>query len=168
MGRRLALARQLPCYDTDVLIGEQAGKTIKEWVEEKGWESFRQIEKAVIRKISSWPPGVIALGGGAVLDAENRVIIKENGLVVWLKADVQTILKRMRSDSLTEGQRPPLSAEDQETEIRETLAARTPLYQALADIQIDTQGKTIEDIIEEIGGIEGFEGSRIQMKSGEV
>ncbi|MFH0787098.1 MAG: shikimate kinase, partial [Pseudomonadota bacterium] len=74
VGRKLAEKVKRPFYDTDVLIIDRIGRTIREWVEEKGWESFRQVEKAVIRGISSWEPGVIALGGGALMDPENREI----------------------------------------------------------------------------------------------
>jgi shikimate kinase len=150
VGRRLASERHLPFYDTDVQVVTRTGKTIREWVQGKGWDAFRQAEKSVIREIPSWSAGVVALGGGAVLDLDNRETIKKNGAIVWLTAHVRTIRERMRGDALTEDQRPPLSEADWETEILGTLAVRTPIYQALADLQIDTQGKTIDAVVEEI------------------
>jgi shikimate kinase len=150
VGRKLASDRNLPFYDTDTQLVNRTGKTIQEWVEEKGWASFRLAEKSVIQEISSWTDGVVALGGGAVLDLDNREIIKKNGVIVWLTADVTTILERMKADPKNKDQRPPLSERDWETETRETLAVRTPVYQALADLQIDTEGKTVEDIVVEI------------------
>ena len=79
VGRKLAKKLKLPFYDTDPMITDRIGTTIKAWVEEKGWESFRQEEKAIIKGIASLKPGVISLGGGAVMDSENREIIKIHG-----------------------------------------------------------------------------------------
>jgi len=119
-------------------------------VEEKGWESFRQEEKAVIRVISSLDCGVIALGGGAVMDPGNREVLRQKGLIVWLTADVQTIIKRMKSDPDNKDNRPPLSEKDWENETQELLTQRSPVYQGLADFSIDTDGKNIEGVTEEI------------------
>jgi shikimate kinase len=153
VGRMLAKERRLPFYDTDAMIIDRIGKTIREWVEEKGWDSFRQIEKAVIKKISSLAPCVVALGGGAVMDPENREIIKKNGRIVWLTADVQTIIERMKADPFNKDQRPPLSEGDREAEIRKTMAERIPIYESLADFIVDSKDQTIEAIIEEICGM---------------
>ncbi len=149
-GKKLAEELKVTFYDSDAMIIDRIGKTIREWVAEKGWESFRRVEKAVIKEISSLAPGIIALGGGAVMNLENREIIKKNGRIVWLTADVQTIIERMKADPLNEDLRPPLSEGDWEAEIRETLDKRIPLYASLADFRVDTKGKTINTIIEEM------------------
>jgi shikimate kinase len=161
VGRMLAKERRLPFYDTDAMIIDRIGKTIREWVEEKGWDSFRQIEKAVIKKISSLAPCVVALGGGAVMDPENRETIKKNGQIVWLTADVQAVIERMKAAPFNKDQRPPLSEGDWETEIRETMASRIPAYESLADFQIDTTGKAIEAIMEEICDIMRIQGGEL-------
>lgn len=150
VGRKLAEKLKAPFYDTDQMIIDRVGKTIKQWVTEKGWESFRQEEKAVIRGISSLDCGVIALGGGAVMDPENRKVLRQQGLIVWLTADIQTILERMKADPANKDNRPSLSEKDWETEIQELLAQRSPVYQRLADFSIDTDGKTVEGITEEL------------------
>ena len=150
VGRKLAEKHQLPFYDTDQMIMDRIGKTIKQWVEERGWESFRQEEKTVIKGISFLIPGVIALGGGAVMDPENREIVKQNGLTVWLTADVQTIIERMKSDPDNQENRPALSGLDWEMEVREILSQRLPVYEQSADLSIGTEGKTIEEVAEEI------------------
>ncbi len=129
VGKQLAEKMKVPFYDTDALIVKRIGKTIKEWVEEKGWESFRQEEKAVIQEISSLDLAVIALGGGAVLDPENRELIKRNGMIFWLTADVQTIIERMNADPNNKDMRPHLSEKDWESEIQATLAERFPIYE---------------------------------------
>jgi shikimate kinase len=162
VGRELAKERKLPFYDTDVMIIDRLGTSIKEWVEEKGWESFRQVEKAVIKDISSLAPGVIALGGGAVMAPENREILKKNGRIVWLIADVRAISERMKADVFNKDWRPPLSEGDWETEIRETLAARYPFYETLADYQVDTTGKAIKTIVDEIRGMMRIQGVELK------
>ena len=150
VGKKLAEKLRVPFYDTDALIIDRIGKTIKEWVEEKGWESFRQEEKAVIRERASLDSTVIALGGGAVLDPENREIIRRNALILWLAADVQTIGERMSADPNNRDLRPPLSKGDLETEIQATLTERIPLYEQVSDFCVDTKGKSLEAITEEI------------------
>ncbi|MBA4392395.1 MAG: shikimate kinase [Desulfobacca sp.] len=158
-GKKMAEELKLPFYDTDAIIIDRIGKTIREWVGEKGWESFRQVEKTVIKENSSFARGVIALGGGAVMDTENRETIKKNGRIIWLTADLQTIIERMKADPLNKDLRPPLSEGDWEAEVRETLNKRIPLYASLADFRVDTKGKTIEAIIEEICGMMREQGS---------
>ncbi len=118
VGKRMAEKLGIPFYDTDALVIKRIGKTIQEWVEEKGWESFRQEEKEVIKEISSLAPAVIALGGGAVLEPENREILNQMGLVLWLTADVQTIIERMNADPNNMVMRPHLSEKDWESEIQ--------------------------------------------------
>ncbi|MGC1404608.1 MAG: shikimate kinase, partial [Thermodesulfobacteriota bacterium] len=150
VGKQLAEKMKVPFYDTDALIVQRIGKTIKEWVEEKGWESFRQEEKTVIQEISSLETAVIALGGGAVLDPENRELIKRNGMIFWLTADIQTIIERMNADPNNKDMRPHLSKKDWESEIQATLAERFPIYEQMADLTVNTTRITVEEITEKI------------------
>ncbi len=150
VGRKLAETLGLPSYDTDQMIMDRLGKTIKDWVEEKGWEAFRQEENTIIRELSSLRSGVVSLGGGAVMDPGNREQLRLMGLIVWLTADIETILTRMEADPHNTDNRPPLSEKDWENETREILNQRLPLYQQLADFSIDTDGKKIGGIVEEI------------------
>jgi shikimate kinase len=150
VGRKVAEELVLPLYDTDQIIADRIGKTIKAWVEEKGWASFRQEEKAVIKEIISLKPGVISLGGGAVMDPEIREILKSIGFIVWLTADVGTVLTRMKSDPNNLDNRPPLSDKDWETEIKDLMIQRSPVYRQLADFSIETDGKKIDEIVKEI------------------
>ena len=139
----------MPFYDTDELVKNHTGKTIREIVEEKGWETFRKEEKAVVRGLSSLVDTVIAAGGGAVVDAENREALKQKGLFLWLTADVRTIVERMENDRVVGEQRPPLSSDALEKETSEILKKRTPIYRQLADFTIDTSGKEIDAIADE-------------------
>jgi shikimate kinase len=153
VGKRLAEKLALPFYDSDQGIVSRIGKTIKEWVEEKGWDSFRQEEKGVLKTIFSQTPGVVSLGGGAVMDLENRAMVRKNGRVIWLRAEAQTILERMQSDPESHNNRPALSNRTWEKETRDLLIQRTPIYEQAADFIVDTEGKTIEEVANEICSI---------------
>jgi shikimate kinase len=150
VGRQLAKKLDLAFYDTDQMITAHIGKSIRELVAEKGWEAFREEEKNIIGKIAFLGSAVIALGGGAILDPENRATIQDKGMVIWLTAGLETILKRMSSDSLNSDNRPSLTEKGRQDEIRETLEQRIPLYRQAAYIEVDTEGKTIEDVATEI------------------
>jgi shikimate kinase len=150
VGRAIAQRLGLPFYDTDELIQGNTGKTIMEIVYREGWDTFRREERAVIKKLPSRADAVIAAGGGAVIDAENRKALKHNGLCIWLTADVRTIVERMRNDRTNNEQRPPLSSDGLGRETAEILAVREPVYQALADCTVDTSGKGIEAVVDEV------------------
>lgn len=150
VGKKLAEILNRPFYDTDQMITDYIGKTIKAWVEEKGWASFREEEKKVIQGLSSSASGIVSLGGGAVMDPENRETIQQMGRIIWLTADLQTILERMKSDPHNQDNRPALSDKDWETEINDLLIQRSPVYRQLADFFINTEGKTVEGIVEEL------------------
>jgi shikimate kinase len=150
VGRKISERFQIPFYDTDELVKKHIGRTIREIVEEEGWESFRKEEKAIIRWLSSLTDAVISAGGGAVMDPENREALKGNGLFLWLTADVRTIVERMRNDTAGGEQRPPLSSEGMERETSEILQKRTPIYRQLAHFIIDTSGKQIDAIADEV------------------
>ena len=150
VGRRLAENLGWPFYDTDRMIVERIHRTIKAWVEEKGWPAFRLEEKEVIQTIPGNRPAVVALGGGAVLDRENRERIREGGRVVWLTADLDTIMERMGRDPQNDDNRPSLSPKGRREEIEEILMQRIPLYRQTADVTVDTRGKSIEAVVSEI------------------
>jgi shikimate kinase len=151
VGKQIAGRLGRPFHDSDEEIGRRTGKTVAEIVEREGWESFRKIEKEVIAGLSEIDDCVIALGGGAVMDPENAGAMKEKGLFVWLTADAETIAERMGLDDSTLHQRPSLTGKDVLTEIREILQARQPIYRKLADLTVDTSGKTVDAIADEIG-----------------
>lgn len=150
VGKRLAELLGTPFYDTDELIQAKVGKTIREMVDAEGWDAFRQRERAIITQLPSSADAVIAAGGGAIMDAENRKVLKQNGLCVWLMADVRTITQRMRNDKTSDTQRPSLSGADLEQETATILKARKPIYQEMADCTLDTMGKGIDAIADEI------------------
>ena len=150
VGKKIAERLGIPFYDTDELIQSHTNKTIREIVEKDGWDAFRTEEKAIIKQFPSLTDGIIAAGGGAIMDAENRKALKNNGLCIWLIADVMTIVARMRNDRATTAQRPPLSNGGLERETAEILEAREPVYQELADYIINTTGKGIDAVVDEV------------------
>jgi shikimate kinase len=150
VGKHLAQRLGLSFYDTDELIQRKAGKTIRELVDAEGWDAFRARERVIIRQLPSSADAVIAAGGGAIMDAANRKALTEKGLCVWLTADVKTITKRMQADKASAVQRPPLSGDNLEEETAKILEARRPMYQEMADCTINTAGKEITAIADEI------------------
>ena len=149
VGKRLSGLLARPFYDTDAIIREQTGKTVKEIVLEGGWPAFRQAEKAVISDLSRNKKAVIALGGGAVLDPANVEALKPGSCFIWLQADLETIRERLRAVGDGDEQRPPLAPPGQEGD-GEILSRRLPVYGAVADLAVETTGKSIEAVAEEV------------------
>ena len=150
VGKKIAERLGIPFYDTDELIQRHADKTIREIVAEEGWDAFRAEERATIKRLSSLTEGVIAAGGGVIMDAENRNALKHDGLCIWLTADVRTIVERMRNDSESIAQRPPLADGDAEQETAQILENREPFYGEMADCIVDTVGKGIDAIVDAV------------------
>jgi shikimate kinase len=150
VGREIAKRLGVPFYDTDELIQSNTGKTIREIVDTEGWDAFRREERAVIKRLPSRADAVIAAGGGAIMDTENRNALKRNGFCIWLTVDVRTIIERMTNDQASNEQRPPFSSDGLGRETVEILAVREPVYQALADCIVDTSGKEINVVTDEV------------------
>ena len=87
------------------------------------------------------------------MDAGNRAVLKHMGACVWLTADVKTILARMQADQASDAQRPPLSGDGLEQETIAILKERSPIYEALADFAVDTTGKEIDAVADEVCAI---------------
>jgi shikimate kinase / 3-dehydroquinate synthase len=97
LGRRLAENLHLPFYDLDDLIVNQAGMSIPEIFGQFGEADFRQRERAVLEQVLADKPGVIALGGGALLDEVNRATVEEHGRILCLQADFETLVRRAQA-----------------------------------------------------------------------
>jgi shikimate kinase len=146
VAKRLAEKLMMPFYDTDQLIEREAERSIRELVVEKGWSYFREKECEIVRKLAVLPRGIVATGGGAVLDHGNCDILKKHGLLIWLRADVKTMVERIKDDATTKEQRPSLLHDDAFREAEDVLKQRLPVYRKLADFSIDTTGKSIDEI----------------------
>jgi shikimate kinase len=147
-----ALAEQLgwPWLDADAELERRAGKSIKQIFADTGEQAFRDLESAVIADLAGGERQIIALGGGAILREQNRQAIAARGRVVWLQASPETLLARIQADPTTAERRPNLTGQGGLAEIRELLAARTPLYAACADLTIDAERLPPDEIAREI------------------
>ncbi len=131
VGRRLGQVLGLPFVDADHEIERAAAMTIPEIFALHGEAAFRDGEKRVIARLLADGPRVIATGGGAFMAPETRDAIARNGLSVWLKAEVETLLSRVKRRS----NRPLLANADPEGTLRALLAVREPVF-AEADITV--------------------------------
>lgn len=148
VGKLLAKRQKLVFLDTDAMIEEQEGRTISTIFAEKGEESFRNMETALIQRLidEQLSDAVLSVGGGLPVREENRVLLKKLGTVVYLTASKETIIKRVSGSD----NRPLLKGENLDEKVERMLAVRGPLYEAAADVQIDTNGKTADELVNEI------------------
>ena len=145
IGRRLALALDLPFRDADTEVETAAGRTITEIFQTFGEQAFREGERKVIARLMDEGPFVLATGGGAFINDETRALIKARALSVWLKADLELLARRIgRKDT-----RPLVSGKDP-LEVLTTLAeVRYPTY-AEADIVVETGDTPHQEAVEAI------------------
>ncbi|MFO7751565.1 MAG: shikimate kinase [Desulfobacteraceae bacterium] len=136
--------------DTDREIEREYQRSIRDMVDTKGWEYFRQVEKSMLFDLEKTDNAVIATGGGIVIDSENREFLNANGLTFRLYADPETMLYRIGNDTASDGSRPTLTGEGPESEIKAVSAQREPLYKEVADHQINTSDKTPQQVAKTI------------------
>lgn len=136
--------------DADVEIERRARKTIANIFAEDGEQAFRDLEAQVIAELCGRPQLVLAAGGGAVLRAESRNAMREAGSVVWLKAFPETIHARMSGDATTSDRRPNLTSQGGLAEIVDLLKRREAIYQEASEFGLDTDGKSPEQLADEI------------------
>jgi len=144
IGRRLAARLRLPFLDADIEIEAAAGMSIPDIFETHGEAYFRDGEARVIARLLDGGPAVIATGGGAVMRAETRDRIRDKAISIWLKADLDVIMKRVRRRA----DRPLLQTEDPTGTVSRLLDAREPVY-ATADLTIGSRDVPHERIVEE-------------------
>lgn len=152
VGRALAKGLGWAFLDLDEQIVSKEGLSIREMVQRRGWVYFREMEQKALAEAADRVGNlVVACGGGAVMHEEVWPCIKKNAVVVWLRAGIGTIVKRLGADPATEALRPALTGgRSMEDEVRDMLDARTPLYEKWADISIDTDGRSPDEIVREI------------------
>jgi len=150
VGRKLATRLKLRFVDIDDLIEERQGVPISDIVKSHGWGHFRKLERSTIEEISKGDRLIIAPGGGAVLDTENVEALRKNGFTIWLKADKQTLLKRLSQDPGTNTRRPTLTGKGTAEEFKEVMSLREPIYEQASEIRIDTSMIDTETVVENI------------------
>ena len=145
VGRRLASRLQLPFVDADEEIERAAARSINEIFAAHGEAYFRDGERRVIGRLLGDGPQVLATGGGAFMSEETRENIRQQGVSVWLKADLPVLMKRV----LKRDTRPLLRQGDPEAIMRNLMVTRYPVY-AGADITVESRDVPHEVIVSEI------------------
>lgn len=146
VGRACAESLDRPFVDTDELVSTATGLSIPELFELEGEAGFRVREKqAVVDACASPVPVVIACGGGAIVDPDNRRELRNVGFVVWLQAGTDELHRRVGPDS---GR--PLLAAGGPGSLERVAALREHAYAATADATVDTSGRTVEDVVADV------------------
>ncbi|BDU07366.1 hypothetical protein FMUBM48_36290 [Nocardia cyriacigeorgica] len=147
IGRKLARELGVQLYDTDAGIEEQTGRTIADIFATDGEAEFRKIEEQVVRRAVLDEPGVVSLGGGAVLSENTRALLREH-TVVYLEISVAEGLRRTG----TSNARPLLNGADPGAKYRELMRRRRPLYREVATVRVRTDGRSPGRVVKMIMG----------------
>ncbi len=147
---RLSAAWAAPSIDLDEVIETKAGKSIREIFVEGGESSFRDLESEALSEVSAGRASIISLGGGAILRDENRQRMSSTGVCVWLDATADEICRRVLADPSTGERRPALTALSQREEIERLLAERNDLYLSACDYRVDTTGKSLDQVANDV------------------
>lgn len=143
VGRSLARRLALPFADSDQLIEQRIGCSIREFFEREGEARFRDIEQEVLAGLGDSAPRVLATGGGAVLRPANRESLRAAGKVIYLRATPEDLWRRLRHDT----HRPLLQVSDPQGRLRQLHAERDPLYRETADFIIDTGRPSVPTLV---------------------
>ncbi len=145
VGRRLAARLGLPFIDADTEIEKAAGGSIEDIFEAHGEAAFRDGERRVIMRLMNGPKAVLATGGGAFMAPKTRQVIKENGISVWLRADLDLLLERTSRRS----NRPLLQRGDPRQILARLIEERYPVY-AEADTVVDSANVPLHVMVERV------------------
>lgn len=143
VGRHLARRLGLPFLDSDHLIEQRLGCSIREFFAREGEDAFRDIEEQVIAELAHGPAAVVATGGGTVLREANRRHLRESGQVVYLRSTPEELFRRLRHDT----QRPLLQVADPLGKLRALHAERDPLYREAAHFRIETGRPSVPTLV---------------------
>lgn len=146
IGRRLAAVSGKHFIDSDQEIERKTGAAIDLIFELEGESGFRRRESRMLEELTAMRDIILATGGGAVLEPENRALLKKGGAVVYLMAAPEVLAKRTARDK----KRPLLQTADRLARIRELMDERERIYQELADVVIDTGRCTVGRAIDQI------------------
>lgn len=143
MGRQLARRLQLPFFDSDHVIEQQLGCTIRDFFQREGEERFRDIEESAIDQLTQNSSGVLSTGGGVVLRAQNRKNLRERGQVIYLNSSPDELFRRLRHDV----NRPLLQVADPLARLRDLHVQRDPLYRETANFVIETGRPSVATLV---------------------
>lgn len=157
VGRQLARRLNVPFVDSDKVIEQRLGESIRAFFERAGEAAFRDIEEAVVDELTATAGGVIATGGGAVLREANRAALHARTTVVYLSSSPEDLFRRLRRDT----DRPLLQVQDPLGKLRELHAVRDPLYRATAHFIVETGRPSVGTLVNmilmqlELAGVAG-------------
>ena len=143
IGRQLARRLGLTALDTDHVIEQRLGCSIREYFEREGEASFRDVEQAVIDDVTQSHNGILSTGGGSVLRLANREHLHSRCQVVYLRSSPEEIFRRLRHDM----QRPLLQVDDPLTRLRDLYAIRDPLYRETAHFIVETGRPSVANLL---------------------
>lgn len=143
VGRELARMLGMRFYDSDAEIEKRTGVDIPFIFQKEGEARFRERERDMIAELTAMKGVVVATGGGSVKEPENRERLSGTGTVVYLKTNVAEQLNRTRHAR----NRPLLETDDRRAVLERLAAERDPLYEALADVRVDTSGRQVRAVV---------------------
>lgn len=146
VSRRLETSTAFPRFDTDEMIAAKFELSIPRIFEVHGEDVFRDAESEVLQRLDSHEPSIIVTGGGIVLRTTHRELLRQLGTVVYLHADEETLFERISRRS----SRPLLRTDDPRATMKELLERRLPLYEEIADLQIDTSSLSHDEVCDAI------------------
>jgi len=149
-GRLLAEELGWSFVDTDALIEERCGMTIRDLFADRAEESFREAENRVIAEVAGLDRHVIGTGGGAVMRPANGEALKLSGKLVWLSAPPEVLWERIKADARRLDTRPPADPKHGLEDVRSVLREREPIYAGWADFVVDTADRSPEAVAAEI------------------
>ena len=145
IGKRLSQFLDIPFVDADKEIEKAAGMSVQDIFDQFGEDAFRSGEKKVIRRLLDEGQKILATGGGAFMNEATREEIQQSGVSVWLKADLDVLMKRVQRRA----DRPLLKTADPEATMKALLDERNPVY-ALADVEIESRTVSRDVIASEL------------------
>ena len=143
VGRQLARRLSLPFFDSDHVIEQRLGCSIREFFEREGEDRFRDIEQETLDELTAGAPGVLSTGGGAVIREPNRAHLHSRGQVVYLRSSPEEIFRRLRHDR----NRPLLQVADPMKKLRELYQQRDPLYRETAHFVVETGRPSVPTLV---------------------
>ncbi len=143
VGRQLARRLQVPFFDSDHVIEERQGYSIKEAFLRYGEDRFRDLEEVVLDELSQKPQAIISTGGAAILKSATRQRLRERGHVVYLNSTPEELYRRLRHDT----NRPLLQVADPLSRLRDLYAVRDPLYREVAHFVIETGRPSVASLV---------------------
>ena len=146
VGRQLARRLQLPFIDSDQVLEQRLGCSIRDFFAREGESRFRDVEEQVIDELTLSPQGVLSTGGGVVLRSPNRVHLHERTHVIYLRSTPEEVFRRVRHDQ----SRPLLQVDDPLQRLRELYATRDPLYQETAHFVLETGRPSLATLVNTI------------------